>query len=121
MNPTVTDADLLLGYLDPDNYANGHIKLNPKRSRFVIEDQLCDELDLDVIEVAKVIKRSVDEQMAIGIEMELRSNGGVVEDFTMVAYGGNGPLHACGIADQVFQEFYSRRLPRSSRPWAPAT
>lgn len=99
--PTVTDADLLLGYLDPDNYANGYIKLNPKRSRFVIEDQLCDELDLDVIEVAKIIKRTVDEQMAIGIEMELRSNGGVVEDFTMVAYGGNGPLHACGIANQA--------------------
>ncbi len=101
LNPTVTDADLLLGYLDPDNYANGFIKLNPKRSRFVIEDQLCDALDLGVIEVAKIIKRSVDEQMAIGIEMELRSNGGVIEDFTMVAYGGNGPLHACGIAEQA--------------------
>lgn len=101
LNPTVTDADLLLGYLDPDNYANGFIKLNPKRSRFVIEDQLCDQLDLEVIDVAKIIKRSVDEQMAIGIEMELRSNGGVIEDFTMVAYGGNGPLHACGIAEQA--------------------
>ena len=101
LHPTVTDADLLLGYLDPDNYANGYIKLNPKRSRFVIEDQLCDELDMEVIEVAKIIKRTVDEQMAIGIEMELRSNGGVIEDFTMVAYGGNGPLHACGIAEQA--------------------
>lgn len=101
LNPTVTDADLLLGYLDPDNYANGFIKLNPKRSRFVIEDKLCDEMDLDPIEVAKIIKRSVDEQMAIGIEVELRSNGGVIEDFTIVAYGGNGPLHACGIADQA--------------------
>lgn len=75
LNPTVTDADLLLGYLDPDNYANGVIKLNPKRSKFVIEDKLCDHLDLNVIEVAKVIKRTVDEQMAIGIEMELRKWG----------------------------------------------
>ncbi len=101
LQATVTDADLLLGYLDPDNYANGFIKLNPKRSRFVIENNLCDELDLDVIEVAKVIKRSVDEQMAIGIEVELRSSGSVIDDFTMVAYGGNGPLHACGIAEQA--------------------
>ncbi|AAZ19297.1 probable Acetone carboxylase beta subunit [Psychrobacter arcticus 273-4] len=101
LQATVTDADLLLGYLDPDNYANGFIKLNPKRSRFVIEDNLCDELDLDVIEVAKIIKRSVDEQMAIGIEVELRSSGSVIDDFTMVAYGGNGPLHACGIAEQA--------------------
>lgn len=101
LHPTVTDADLLLGYLDPENYANGFIKLNPKRSRMAIEDDLADELDLDVIDVAKVIKRTVDEQMAIGIEMELRSHGGVVEEYTMVAYGGNGPLHACGIASHA--------------------
>ncbi len=101
LNPTVTDADLLLGYLDPHNYANGFIKLNPKRSRFAIEEALCDELDLDPIEAAKVIKRTVDESMAIGIEMELRSRGGVVEDYTMLAYGGNGPLHACGIAESA--------------------
>jgi N-methylhydantoinase A len=101
MLPTVTDADLLLGYLDPENYANGFIRLNPKRSVFVVEEELCDELDLDPVDAAKVIKRTVDEQMAIGIEMELRSRGGVVEDYTMVAYGGNGPLHACGIAEHA--------------------
>ena len=39
-SPTVTDADLLLGYLDPDNYANGRIKLNPKRARFAIEEEI---------------------------------------------------------------------------------
>lgn len=101
LQPTVTDADLLLGYLDPDNYANGFIKLNPKRSKFAVEETLCDELDLEPTEAAKVIKRTVDEQMAIGIEMELRSRGGTVEDYTMLAYGGNGPLHACGIAKRA--------------------
>jgi N-methylhydantoinase A len=98
LRPTVTDADLLLGYLDPDNYANGYIKLNPKRSRFAIEETLCDELDLDVLEVIKQIKGGVDEQMAIGIGKELRVRGYLPEEFTMLAYGGNGPLHACGIA-----------------------
>ena len=101
LRPTVTDADLLLGYLDPDNYANGYIKLNPKRSVFAIEETFCDELDMDVIEVAKEIKRGVDEQMAIGIGKELRVRGYLPEDFTMLAYGGNGPWHACGIADQA--------------------
>lgn len=101
LKPTVTDADLLLGYLDPDNYANGFIKLNPKRSIFAIEENLCDELDLDVIDVAKQIKRNVDEQMAIGIAKELRVRGYLPEDFTMLAYGGNGPLHACGIAEKA--------------------
>lgn len=98
LRPTVTDADLLLGYLDPDNYANGHIALNPRRSRFAIEETLVDELDRDVLEICKVIKDSVDEQMAIGIGKELRVRGYLPEDFTMLAYGGNGPLHACGIA-----------------------
>ncbi|MCW2674885.1 MAG: hypothetical protein JWP14_3474 [Frankiales bacterium] len=98
LRPTVTDADLILGYLDPDNYANGYIKLNPKRSVFAIEDTLCDELDMEVLGVAKEIKRGVDEQMAIGIGKELRVRGYLPEDFTMLAYGGNGPLHACGIA-----------------------
>jgi N-methylhydantoinase A len=101
LRPTVTDADLLLGYLDPDNYANGYITLNRKRAAFAVEDQLCDELDLDVIDVAREIKRGVDEQMAIGIGKELRVRGYLPEDFTMLAYGGNGPLHACGIAKQA--------------------
>jgi N-methylhydantoinase A len=101
LRPTVTDADLVLGYLDPDNYANGHIKLNRKRSIYVIDEMLSDELNMDAIEVAKVIKKTVDEQMAIGIEKELRSRGGLIEDYTMLAYGGNGPLHACGIASSA--------------------
>ncbi|OUZ12445.1 hydantoinase [Aeromicrobium sp. PE09-221] len=98
LRATVTDADLLLGYLDPDNYANGYITLNPKRSIFAVEETLCDPLDMEVIDVAKAIKDGVDEQMAIGIGKELRVRGYLPEDFTMLAYGGNGPLHACGIA-----------------------
>ncbi|QAY62598.1 hydantoinase/oxoprolinase family protein [Xylanimonas allomyrinae] len=98
LRPTVTDADLLLGYLDPGNYANGFITLNPRRARFAIEETLCDPLDMDVVDVARVIKDGVDEQMAIGIGKELRVRGYLPEDFTMLAYGGNGPLHACGIA-----------------------
>ena len=101
LKPTVTDADLLLGYLDPDNYANGFITLNPKRARFAIEEELCDHLDMSVIEAAKEIKKGVDEQMALGIAKELRVRGYLPEDFTMLAYGGNGPLHACGIADKA--------------------
>ena len=97
LKPTVTDADLVLGYLDPANYANGHIKLNPRRAKQAFED-LSDELDMDVIETAKLIKRTVDANMANGIANELRTRGYEPKDFTVLAYGGNGPLHACGIA-----------------------
>jgi len=101
MNPTVTDADLLLGYLDPTNYANGRIALNPKRAKQAIEDHLADELDMTPIEISKLIKRQVDGNMANGIATELRTRGYEPEDFTILAYGGNGPLHACGIANAL--------------------
>lgn len=100
LDPTVTDSDLLLGYLDPDNYAFGHIKLNPRRSRMALED-LCDELDIEEIEAASLIKDTVDRDMANGLMRELRSKGYLAADFTMLAYGGNGPLHACGIASKA--------------------
>ncbi len=99
--PTVTDADLLLGYLDPANYANGRIPLNPKRAKQAIEESLCDDLDMSVVEVARLIKRQVDANMANGIATELRTRGYEPRDFTILAYGGNGPLHACGIANAL--------------------
>ncbi|MFA5938856.1 MAG: hydantoinase/oxoprolinase family protein [Sinimarinibacterium sp.] len=101
LKPTVTDADLLLGYLDPKNYANGRIPLTPRRAKQAMEDELCDALDLDVAGVAKLIKRNVDASMANGIATELRTRGYEPKDFTILAYGGNGPLHACGIANAL--------------------
>lgn len=99
--PTVTDADLLLGYLDPNNYAGGHIKLNIRRTRLVMEEEICDALNLDVIQTSKLIKQTVDHDMANGIATELRARGFEPEEFTILAYGGNGPLHACGIANAL--------------------
>lgn len=96
--PAVTDADLVLGYLDPANYAGGRIKLNPRRSRLAIEEHLADELEASVVDSAKLIKRTVDANMANGIARELRTRGYEPAHFTILAYGGNGPLHACGIA-----------------------
>ncbi|WP_131770252.1 hydantoinase/oxoprolinase family protein [Candidatus Protofrankia californiensis] len=104
LEATVTDADLVLGYVDPANYAGGKIKLNARRSKNAIEENLCDDLDLDVIEVSKLVKRTVDANMANGIARELRVRGHEPEQFTVLAYGGNGPLHACGIADALGAE-----------------
>jgi N-methylhydantoinase A len=101
LEPTVTDADLLLGYLDPKNYANGRIPLTPRRSRQAIEDKLADDLDMEVIDICKLIKRTVDANMANGIAVELRTRGYDPKEFNILAYGGNGPLHACGIANAL--------------------
>lgn len=100
LNPTVTDADLLLGYLDPEQYASGRVKLNERRSVMAMEE-LADELDMAEVEVAKLIKRHADIDMARGMARELGARGYRVEEFTMLAFGGNGPLHCCGIADSA--------------------
>jgi N-methylhydantoinase A len=101
LRPTVTDADMLLGYLDPDNYAAGRIHLNPARAEMAIEDNLEDYFDLEPVGIAKLIKQSVDHNMANGIATELRSRGFDPRDFTLLAYGGNGPLHCCSIASAL--------------------
>jgi N-methylhydantoinase A len=98
LRPTVTDADLLLGYLTPERYADGQIKLNRARAEFAIEEEFGDWIDAEPVEVARLIRAEVDEQMANGMAKELRIRGYLPEEFTMLAYGGNGPLHCCGIA-----------------------
>jgi len=97
MNPTVTDADLILGYLDPEYYAEGDIVLNKRRSEFALRN-ICKELNVDTIEAARQIKEKVDTDMAHAIFKELGVKGYDPKDFTLLAYGGNGPLHCCGIA-----------------------
>lgn len=101
MRPTVTDADVLLGYLDPEQYAGGRIPLSRKRAEFAIDEAFGDHVDLEPVEVAKLIKSEADEQMANGMAKELRTRGYLPEEFTMLAYGGNGPLHCCGIAGHL--------------------
>ncbi len=99
LSPTVTDADLILGYLTSDRYADGSIKLNQARAKAALEDKICDELNCSVVEAAMMVKRRVDANMANGIFQELRARGYDPRTFTMLAYGGNGPLHGCGIAN----------------------
>ncbi|MFO1291951.1 MAG: hydantoinase/oxoprolinase family protein [Rubrivivax sp.] len=99
--PTVTDSDLVLGYLDPADYAAGAIKLSLKRAQRAIESEVAEAMDLTVVQAALAIKAKVDANMGIGIARELRAKGYEPADFTMLAYGGNGPLHACGIADAI--------------------
>ena len=98
LDPTVTDSDLVLGYLDPGYYAEGHINLNKKRSEFSIEEAICDEMDISIIDAARQIKKKVDSNMAHAIFKELGVKGYDPKNFTLLAYGGNGPLHCCGIA-----------------------
>jgi N-methylhydantoinase A len=71
-----------------------------RRTYQALED-ICDELDIEEMEAAKLIKSHADGEMAAGLIRELNGQGYKAKNFTFLAYGGNGPLHACGIADRV--------------------
>ncbi|WP_281690618.1 hydantoinase/oxoprolinase family protein [Pseudonocardia thermophila] len=99
--PTTTDANLVLGYLDPDNYAGGSIKLSLRRAQRAIEEQICEPTGMSLIEAALAIKRKVDTNMAAAIFKEVAVKGYNPRNFIALSYGGGGPLHACGYAGEI--------------------
>jgi N-methylhydantoinase A len=93
--PTVTDANLLLGRLDPDNFAGGKIALSGKRAEVAIASRIGDIARLHPIEAAFGVTEMVDENMANAARVHTVENGRDIEAFTMIAFGGGAPLHAC--------------------------
>jgi N-methylhydantoinase A len=99
--PTTTDANLVLGYIDPDNYAGGSIKLNLRRAQRAISEHIGKPTGLSLVEAAKAIKRKVDTNMAAAIFKEVAVKGYNPKNFVALSYGGGGPLHACGYASEL--------------------
>ncbi|MCC6707847.1 MAG: hydantoinase/oxoprolinase family protein [Gammaproteobacteria bacterium] len=99
--PTTTDANLVLGYLDEENYAGGTIKLNRRRAERAIEEYVAKPAGLSLIDAAKAIKRKVDANMASAIFKEVAVKGYNPKDFVILSYGGGGPIHACGYAAEI--------------------
>jgi N-methylhydantoinase A len=99
--PTTTDANLVLGYLDEKNYAGGSIKLSKRRAERSIRDHICEHVGLSVEEAALAIRRKVDANMADAIFKEVAVKGYDPRNFTLLSYGGGGPLHACGYAGKI--------------------
>ncbi len=100
--PTVTDADLVLGYLNPDYYFGGRMKLNKGAAERALR-KLAKPLGMDVIEVASIIRRIVDEHMASAIRKEVVLRGYRPEEFVLFAFGGGGPTHAAGYHGDIPQ------------------
>src|SRR5207245_7404065 len=97
--PTVTDAELVLGYLDPDNFAGGKMKLN-KRAAIDSIGRLAKPLGMDAAQCAAGICRIVELQMADVIRKVTVEKGFDPRDFVLVALGGAGPAPARGCARQ---------------------
>ncbi len=94
--PTVTDADIVLGYLDPEYYHGGRMKLRKDKTIEAIKNRIADPLGLDVVQAAALIKRVADANMANTIFKETALRGYDPKDFVVFSAGGAGPTHCCG-------------------------
>jgi N-methylhydantoinase A len=101
VRPTVTDADAVLGYLPEDGFAGGRMTLDVAAARDAIERDVATPLGLDVTGAAWGIKRIVDANMANATRKVLAGHGADPRDLAMIAFGGNGPVHACAIASEL--------------------
>jgi N-methylhydantoinase A len=99
--PTVTDASVVLGYLDPEHFAGGRLKLHPERSREAIERVVARPLGLTVEQAALGIHRIVNAQVAEGIRFVSIRQGHDPRRFTLLPLGGGGALHACALAEEL--------------------
>ncbi len=99
--PTVTDANLLLGRLDPDNFAGGAIPLYAEASDKAVAEKLSAPLGSGVSEAAFGVTEMVDENMANAARVHAVENGRDIEHFTMIGFGGGAPLHACRLCEKL--------------------
>jgi N-methylhydantoinase A len=99
--PTVTDADLLLGYLNPDNFLGGEMKLDAAVARSVIENGISEKLDMSVKQIAWGIHDIVNESMAAATRAHAAEKGIDLRRYSMIAFGGAGPVHAYSLARKL--------------------
>lgn len=99
--PTVTDANFLLGRLLPDFFLGGRMKVFPERSRETLEKLSQQIGGLTAEETAEGVLRVATARMARAIRRISAQKGRDPSYFTLVAFGGSGPLHACEVAEQV--------------------
>lgn len=100
-DPTVTDADVVLGYINPDTYYGGRMPLNRSLAAKAIDEKVARPLGISTEEAAALIRRVVDENMAGAIKREVHMRGYHPEDFVLFAFGGAGPTHMSGLRGDV--------------------
>jgi N-methylhydantoinase A len=99
--PAVTDADLVMGKLDPDNFAGGSIKLNADSAAAALLEVLGKPLNMDAQTAAFGLVEVVDENMANAARVHAVENGQDLAEYTMIAFGGAAPLHAARLCEKL--------------------
>jgi len=98
--PTVTDADFVLGYLNPAYFAGGEVRVDIAAARAALE-RLAGHVGLSLTEVAWGIHDVVNESMAGAARVHIAERGRDPRDYTLCAFGGNGPVFACALAQEL--------------------
>ena len=99
--PTITDANLMLGRLGADRFLGGEMKLDLDAARTALTEKIAKPLGLDPIEAAEGILRIATTKMAHVVRWVTTERGLDAADFALVAYGGAGPLHASAVAREL--------------------
>ncbi len=99
--PTVTDADLILGYINPDRFCGGKIALNAERAKFLMESKVAKPLGIDVAEAAAAVKLMVDGHAGNDLFKNIALRGLQPDDFAVFAFGGAGATHATGYTSHL--------------------
>ena len=99
--PTVTDADVVLGYINPDYYFGGKMRLNKNRAIQAVRDKIAKPLGISVEEAATIIRKIVNGNMSSAIMKEVHLRGHSPEDFILFVGGGAGATHAEGFKGDI--------------------
>jgi N-methylhydantoinase A len=97
-HPTVTDADLVLGYLDPGYFLGGKMRLDRKAAQQAINEHVANPLKLDTLTAAAGIRNVVNQNMASAAKIHFAEKGRDPRRYTLVTFGGAAPLHAYSVA-----------------------
>jgi N-methylhydantoinase A len=100
-DPTVTDADVVLGRIDPVHFAGGSIALEPRRSTTALDEKIGATLGLDPVTAAYGVTEIVDENMANAARVHAVERGTDIAGRTLIAFGGAAPLHAARLAEKL--------------------
>ncbi len=102
VNPVVTDANLVLGRINPKRFLNGNMPLEVSAAQRAIKEKIADPLRLSVLDAALGIIRIADSAMSLAVRAVSVNRGVDPRDTALVAFGGGGPLHAGAIAREIF-------------------
>ena len=96
--PTVTDVNIVLGYINPDFIAGGEVRLKPELGKAVLKDKIAEPLGMELLEAAYGVHTVANVSMIRAIRAVSTYRGRDPRDFTLLAFGGSGPVHAVEMA-----------------------